>query len=95
MPPYDLWLRGHADIRGWFLGPGIGCRGSRLVPTAANGSPAFAQYRASPDGRHEAWALQVLEIHDGAVVGLTAFLDTQRWFPMFGLPRRLDASSPG
>lgn len=92
MPPYELWLRGHEDIRGWYLGTGIGCRGSRLVATAANGSPAFAQYRPSPDGGFEAWALQVLEIHEGVVVGLNAFLDTDRWFPMFGLPQFLDAS---
>jgi len=40
MPPYTLWLRGPAAIRAWFLGRGIGCRGSRLVLTAANGLPA-------------------------------------------------------
>src|SRR4051812_19311001 len=63
MPPYELWLRGHDDIRTWLLGHGIGCRGSRLVPTVANGAPAFGQYRPSgPGGAHEPWALQVLEI---------------------------------
>ena len=46
MPPFDLWLRGRDDIFTWWFGPGIGCRGSRLVPTvAANGSPAFGQYK--------------------------------------------------
>src|SRR5207237_146134 len=48
MPPYDLWLSGRQDIFEWWLGPGIGCRGSRVLPTvAANGSPAFGQYKPS------------------------------------------------
>ncbi|CAN5212377.1 sigma-70 family RNA polymerase sigma factor [soil metagenome] len=91
MPPYELWLRGHDDIRRWYLGTGIGCRGSRLIPTVANGSPAFGQYRATPAGRHEPWALQIIEISAGRIVGLNAFLDTKRLFPLFGLPPRLDA----
>ncbi|MBW3620978.1 MAG: sigma-70 family RNA polymerase sigma factor [Actinobacteria bacterium] len=89
MPPFDLWLQGHEQIRGWYLGTGIGCRGSRLVPTVANGSPAFGQYRPASDGGHEPWALQVIEISDGRIVQMNAFLDTARWFPMFGLPDRL------
>ncbi|MFD7502941.1 sigma-70 family RNA polymerase sigma factor [Streptomyces sp. NPDC059850] len=91
MPPYELWLRGHDDIRTWLLGHGIGCRGSRLVPTVANGAPAFGQYRPSgPGGAHEPWALQVLEISAGRITGLNSFLDTERLFPLFGLPARLD-----
>lgn len=92
MPPFDLWLQGHADIAAWHLNQGIGCKGSRLVPTTANGLPAFGQYRPREDGRpgHTPWALQVLEISDGKIVGLNAFLDTARWFPLFGLPEQLD-----
>ena len=90
MPPFDLWLSGRDEVVGWMLGPGAECEGSRLVATAANGMPAFGQYRraASGDG-HEPWALQVLEIRDGTIVGLNAFLDTARLFPRFGLPPRL------
>ncbi len=96
MPPYDLWLRGHAEIRGWFLGPGAECRGSRLLPTVANGLPAFGQYRPSgPGGQHEPWALQVIEVAAGRIVGMNAFLDTTRLFPLFGLPARLDPSLAG
>ncbi|WP_329488468.1 sigma-70 family RNA polymerase sigma factor [Kitasatospora sp. NBC_01246] len=90
MPPYELWLTGHADIREWMLGPGHGCRGSRLVPVEANGSPAFGQYRPSPAGGHEPWALIVLEVSAGRITGLTNFLDTDTLFPLFGLPPRLD-----
>jgi RNA polymerase sigma-70 factor, ECF subfamily len=93
MPPYDLWLRGRDDIFAWWLGPGIGCRDSRVIPTvSANGSPAFGQYKPSESGEgHEPWALQVLEIEDGQIVELTFFLDTDTLFPLFGLPPRLDA----
>jgi RNA polymerase sigma-70 factor (ECF subfamily) len=91
MPPFDLWLRGVDDVRGWLVGPGAECAGSRLLPVVANGSPAFGQYRPSgPGGRHEPWALQVLEIQDGVITGFNAFLDTARLFPLFGLPERLD-----
>jgi RNA polymerase sigma-70 factor (ECF subfamily) len=89
MPPYELWLDSHREIRNWCLGPGIACRGSRLVPTRANGSVAFGQYKPSPEGDgHVPWSLQVLEISDGRISGITFFLDTQRFFPLFGLPDR-------
>ncbi|HEX2104925.1 MAG TPA: sigma-70 family RNA polymerase sigma factor [Solirubrobacteraceae bacterium] len=91
MPPYDLWLVGPDQVARWFLGIGAGCRGSRLLPVSANGSPGFAQYRPSPEGGWEPWALQVLEISGGRITGLNSFLDTARFFPLFGLPDRLDA----
>jgi RNA polymerase sigma-70 factor (ECF subfamily) len=93
MPPYDLWLSGRDDILSWWVGPGIGCRGSRVIPTvAANGSPAFGQYKPSESGDgYEPWALQVLEISDGRVVELTFFLATETLFPLFGLPARLES----
>lgn len=87
MPPYELWLQGRDALRAWYLGPGVECRGSRLVATMANGSAAFGQYRPSgPHGRHEPWALQVLELSGGQIIGVHAFLDTARLFPLFGLP---------
>ena len=87
MPPYPMWLQTHEDIVAWCLGPGIGCRGSRLIPTVANGMPAFGQYRPSgPDGAFEPWSLHVLEITDGRISGISFFLDTERLFPLFGLP---------
>jgi RNA polymerase sigma-70 factor (ECF subfamily) len=93
MPPFSLWLTGRDDIFTWWLGPGIGCQGSRVIPTvAANGSPAFGQYKPSESGSgFDPWALQVLEIEDGRIVELTFFLDTERLFPLFGLPARLES----
>jgi RNA polymerase sigma-70 factor, ECF subfamily len=90
MPPYELWLQTHDDIRRWCLGPGIGCRDSRLLPTTANGSPAFGQYKPAPDGGLEPWSLQILEISGGRIAGITFFLDTASLFPLFGLPARLE-----
>ncbi|HVX43015.1 MAG TPA: sigma-70 family RNA polymerase sigma factor [Mycobacteriales bacterium] len=88
MPPYDLWFRGPDGIRGWMSAwPGNGCRGSKLIPATANGTPAFGQYRPSgPGGSFQPWALQVIEMRGGQIVGLNSFLDTERLFPLFGLP---------
>jgi RNA polymerase sigma-70 factor (ECF subfamily) len=92
MPPYDLWLTGRDDIFSWWLGPGIACRGARVLPAGrANGCAAFAQYKPAPGGGHEPWALQVIETSGGRVSELTFFLDTDRLFPLFGVPARLEA----
>jgi RNA polymerase sigma-70 factor, ECF subfamily len=91
MPPFALWLRGREAIRAWLLGRGCGCRGSKLLPTAACGSPAFAQYRPAPGGGWEPWALLVLELAGERISGWNAFLDTATLFPRFGVPPRLAA----
>lgn len=94
MPPYDLWLTGREDIFTWWLGPGVGCAGSRVLPApSANGCPAFGQYKPSESGSgFDPWALQVIEIAaDGRIGEMTFFLDTERLFPLFGLPPRLEA----
>jgi len=91
MPPYDMWLTGRDDIFRWWFGPGIGCQGSRVIPTiAANGAPAFGQYKPAEGGGYEPWALQVVEVRDGKIGELTFFLDTERVFPLFGLPLTFD-----
>ncbi len=94
MPPYDLWLQTHADIVAWCLGTGIGCRDSVLVPvTNANGSPAFGQYKPGPDGTLVPWSLQVIEMAGNRISGITFFLDTERFFPLFGLPPQYAAGT--
>jgi RNA polymerase sigma-70 factor (ECF subfamily) len=92
MPPYDLWLQGRDDVFKWWLGPGGGCRDSRLLPTSgANGLPAYGQYKPSASGDgYEPWAVQVIRLAGDRIVELTFFLDTARLFPLFGLPPRLD-----
>jgi RNA polymerase sigma-70 factor, ECF subfamily len=93
MPPFELWLRGRDDIFRFWLGPGGGCRGSRVLPaTSANGSPAFAQYKPSPEGGYDPWALQVLELDRDGIGEFSFFLATDRLFPLFGMPPRLDVA---
>jgi len=93
MPPFDLWLSGRDDMMTWWFGPGIGCKGSRVIPAGiANGSPAYAQYKPAEDGNgYEPWALQVVELSGGQIGEITFFLDTAALFPLFGLPLRLEA----
>ncbi len=91
MPPISLWLQGRDDIFTWWLGPGIGCKGSKLVPVGlVNGMPAWGQFKPAPDGGYEPWSIIVPEVSDGRIVELTFFLDTPRLFPLFGLPDHLD-----
>ncbi|RDL09852.1 RNA polymerase sigma-70 factor (ECF subfamily) [Streptomyces sp. HB202] len=94
LPPYAKWMQGVADIESWLTGPAIGCRGSRLVPTVANGSPAFGQYRPRTDGTgYEPWALQVLDFCGDRIESITAFRDTAFLFPLFGLPGYLSGEA--
>jgi RNA polymerase sigma-70 factor (ECF subfamily) len=90
MPPYDFWLQGAEEMGRWFGGPGADCEGSRLIPLAANGCAAFAQYRPDGEGGHTAWSIQVLEVSGGRIVGHHNFLDLEL-FEAFGLPRTLAA----
>ena len=86
MPPYALWLQGPESVRLWLLGMGSGCRGSRLLATAACGSPAFGHYKPDGDGRHTPFALVVLELSGNRIEGWNSFLDTKTLFPKFDLP---------
>jgi RNA polymerase sigma-70 factor (ECF subfamily) len=93
MPPFDLWLSGREDIFTWWFGPGIGCKGSRVVPAAstANGSPAYGQYKPNESGDgYVPWALMVLEVSGSRIAEFTFFLDVETLFPLFGLPLRFE-----
>jgi RNA polymerase sigma-70 factor (ECF subfamily) len=91
MPPISLWLQGRDDIFAWWLGPGIGCKGSKLVPLGlVNGMPAWGQFKPDPEGGYEPWSVIVPEVSGDRIVELTFFLDTARLFPLFGLSDHLD-----
>ena len=88
MPPYDLWLTVATTSSSGGSGPASAARAPRCIPTqAANGSPAFAQYKPAEDGDgYEPWAVQVLELEDEKIKEFTFFLSTDTLFPLFGLP---------
>jgi RNA polymerase sigma-70 factor (ECF subfamily) len=87
MPPFEMWLRGPADIGTWMLGPGSECRGSKVMATEANGSPAVAQWRPTAGGGFAPWALHVLEVTDGKVAHISSFLNLDNeLFQRLGLP---------
>jgi RNA polymerase sigma-70 factor, ECF subfamily len=88
MPPLPLWLQGQDEIRVWMLGPGSECRGSRLLPTAANSCAAFAQYRPDGRGGYHPWAIQVLETEGGLITGLHCYVFPEL-FTYFGFPEAL------
>jgi RNA polymerase sigma-70 factor (ECF subfamily) len=91
MPPFEMWLRGREDIGTWMLGPGSKCRGSKVIPLSANGSPAFAQYRLREGGGREPWALHVLEVDDGRITHISSFLDLDTpLFRTLGLPTLIE-----
>jgi RNA polymerase sigma-70 factor (ECF subfamily) len=89
MPPYDFWLQGPASMARWFSGPGAGCEGSRLVPVQASGVAGFGSYKIDPEGGHAPFAIQVIEVSGGRIVGHHNFVDTSL-FPIFGLPAHLE-----
>ena len=93
MPPFQLWLQGRDEIIKWFLGTGIGCKGSRLIPLELNGRPAYAQYRPDGPDAHKPWGLCVMEIEDGKITALQSFIYPD-WFASFGLPSRFENGEP-
>ncbi len=96
MPPFENWISGASAI-GTLIATTCPAKGSgdmRLVPTAANGQPAFAVYLRDPDsGEHAAFALQVLTLTASGVSHTGMFFDTSL-YPTFGLPPTLAAASP-
>ena len=91
MPPFEMWVRGSADITAWMVEPTPSqCAGSVMLPIRANGALGWGQYKPDPDGGYEPWALQVHEVSGGKLSRLTFFLNTPVLFPLFGLPPHVD-----
>jgi len=91
MPPFAMWMRGAEEYGRFCRGPGSACEGSRFLRvSAANGLPAFAQWKKDPSGGYDAWAIHVLELSEGRITGITFFVDP-KLFPVFGQPIHLDA----
>jgi len=90
MPPWDLWLQGPEAVVAWMVGPGAACEGSRLVPIAVNGTAGFGSYKRVAPGRWEPWAIQVIEVAGGRIVGHNNFVYPEL-FAQLGLPPYLEA----
>ena len=89
MPPFDLWLRGTDDIRGWLIAVDA-LADHTLAPINANGSPAVAVYRPQePGGQPIAFAIHVLDVIDGRISAIHSFIDPTL-FEIFGLPDHVD-----
>jgi RNA polymerase sigma-70 factor (ECF subfamily) len=89
MPPFEMWLKGTTDIAKWYVGQGIGCQDSRLLPIAMNGCAGFGAYKRSGPNTWDPFSIQVIEVSGGRISGLHHFLYPEL-FPAFGLPERLE-----
>jgi RNA polymerase sigma-70 factor (ECF subfamily) len=90
MPPYELWLQGPTEIFKWFFGQGIGCKGSRVLVTEANGKPAYGSYRPAGEGLWKPWGIVILEASKGKIAHVNQFIYPEL-FPLFGFPEELRA----
>ncbi|HET6624872.1 MAG TPA: sigma-70 family RNA polymerase sigma factor [Nocardioidaceae bacterium] len=95
MPPFTGWYQGAENI-GRLIA--TQCPAQRagdmvMVPTQANGQPAFALYMRDADGVHRAFQIQVLTMKNGRVAHVGSFFDTAL-FATFGLPETYAAPAP-
>jgi RNA polymerase sigma-70 factor (TIGR02960 family) len=92
MPPQPLEYQGHAAIAGFFQTRAWwGNRVARLVPTHANGQPAFGLYLAGPQpSAAHAHSLIVLTLAGSKICAITRFGD-DNLSSHFGLPQVLSS----
>ncbi|MGH8827958.1 MAG: sigma-70 family RNA polymerase sigma factor [Jiangellaceae bacterium] len=91
MPPYVGWYQGAVNIGRLVDRQCPGRPGDMpMVPTTANGQPAFGMYLRSDDGTFRPFQLHVLALGVHAVHHVTSFFDTDL-FATFGLPATLSA----
>ena len=94
MPPFDLWLVGPDNLAGWFLGEGIVCKDGRLLPVSVNGTAGFGNYHNVAPGVWEPWAIQIIDVAGGRIIGHHNFLYPEL-FEQFGLPSRIEEPVAG
>ena len=87
MPPIPLEYQGR-DVVARFCGSIFGAgRRFDLVPTRANGQPAFGAYLRTPTGIRHGTGLYVLTLSGDRICAMTRFENSV--LPTFGLPRSL------
>jgi RNA polymerase sigma-70 factor (ECF subfamily) len=89
MPPFTGWYQTPADIGRLISNacPAKRAGDLRMLPTAANGQPAYGMYLRGEDKYH-AFQMQVVTISDTGISHVTAFFDLTL-FATFGLPETL------
>ncbi|MGH3860172.1 sigma-70 family RNA polymerase sigma factor [Actinokineospora sp.] len=93
MPPIPTWFAGRDNV-GAFLATRLRTPNAmRMVPTSANGQPAFAVYMRQDDGEHHAHAILVLTLAGSRISRITMFHDPHL-FPTFGMPNRAQTPKP-
>lgn len=89
MPPHLEWFVGADHVVRLITTQCAPAPGDiRMVPSSANGQPAFGLYMRGDDGVHRAFQLQVLSVTADGVAHVSAFFDTSL-FPLFGLAEQL------
>ena len=94
MPPFTGWYQTPGAI-GRLVAtqcPAQGPGDMRLIPTEANGQPAFGMYMRDSDGEHHAFQLHVVHVTAAGIDHVAAFFDTSL-FATFRLPDVLPAGS--
>jgi RNA polymerase sigma-70 factor (ECF subfamily) len=87
MPPEPFGYEGRDLVTCYCTRQFAAGRRYGLVPTRANGQPAFGAYLRGPDGIRHATAFYVLTLAGGQICGMTRFEASV--LPWFGLPRSL------
>jgi RNA polymerase sigma-70 factor (ECF subfamily) len=86
MPPIPTWFIGRDAVTQFLATRAFGRAGDVvMIPTAANGQPAVADYRRDADGVMSAHAIHVLTTGARGVDAITVFLDPTL-FTAFGMP---------
>ncbi|HKT03392.1 MAG TPA: sigma-70 family RNA polymerase sigma factor [Rugosimonospora sp.] len=75
MPPVPTWFTGRAAVVGFLARRVLRPNAWRMVPTRANGQPAFVVYERAGDGRYEPHGIQVVTLIGTRVARITAFND--------------------
>jgi RNA polymerase sigma-70 factor (TIGR02960 family) len=87
MPPMPFEYEGREVVAGFCGRLFAAGRRFDLVPTRANGQPAFGAYLLGPAGIRHGVGLIVLTLAGGRIAAMTRFENTV--LPWFGLPRSL------
>ena len=87
MPPMPFEYEGRDVVARFCAGLFGAGRRFDLVPTRANGQPAFGAYLHAPDGNRHGTGLYVLTLAGDRICAMTRFDNSA--LPWFGLPRSL------